>query len=37
MHHDGFMGWGGNLFRVVLILTVAALTKFLFGKSGGHK
>ncbi len=36
--HDGFMwgmGWGGLLFWVVLILVIAALIKYLSGKSGG--
>ena len=42
MWHDGMNGWGwgmgfgwmGILFWIVLILGVAALIKYLFGKSG---
>lgn len=42
MWHDGMSGWGwgmgfgwmGILFWIVLILALAALIKYLFGKSG---
>lgn len=42
MYHDGYMSWGmgfswmGILFWIVLILAVAALAKYLFGKPGGR-
>jgi hypothetical protein len=37
MHDDMIwgMGWAGLLFWVVLILVIAALIKYLFGKRGG--
>lgn len=40
MGYDGMSGWGwgmgwmGILFWIVLILVIAALIKYLFGKSG---
>ena len=42
MWHDGMSGWGGGmgfgwmgiLFWIVLILALAVLIKYLFGKSG---
>ncbi len=39
MWHDGMgswwgMGWMGILFWIVLILVIAALIKYLFGKPG---
>jgi hypothetical protein len=42
MYHDGYMSWGmgfgwmGILFWIVLILAVAALARYLFGKPGGR-
>lgn len=42
MFHDGYMNWGmgfgwmGILFWIVLILVLAALVKYLFGKPGGR-
>ena len=41
MYHDDYMswgmgfGWGGILFWIMLILVIAAIVKYLFGKSGG--
>lgn len=43
MGHEGMSGWAtgfggmGILFWVVLLLAVAALAKYLFGKPGGRK